>query len=223
MFRRFSANFAVFSIFMDAFLVALGLFISTLLRDQFNALPFVIAIPHPTLAWEVYVIFPLLWGVILMLFSVYDGRRNLRIADEFSSLSLGSLLAVITLAGVLYLSYRDVSRFLFLTFVFLSYCMLLLWRIFARLAFRMAWFRESQRRNVLILGAGKTGRKLAEAIQDHARLGLVFAGYLDDDPAKKLASRQVIATLDATRLVVDQHKVDDVIIALPLSAHARLN
>jgi hypothetical protein len=39
MFRRFSANFALFSIAMDAALVALALLLSTLLRPLLSALP----------------------------------------------------------------------------------------------------------------------------------------------------------------------------------------
>ena len=223
MFRRFSANFAVFSIFVDSLLVALGLYLATLARSFFNGLPFVQDFSLPPLAVELYLLFPLLWVLILMLFSVYDGRKNLRVADEFSSLTLGSLLALITLAGVLYLSYRDVSRFLFLSFVFISYAFLILWRAAARLAFRWNWMRESECRHVLILGAGKTGRALADAIQRHKQFGLVLVGYLDDDPAKRAASGKILGTIDQARTVVNQHRIDDVIIALPLSAHARLN
>ena len=100
MFRRFSANFAVLSIFLDCFLVAGALCLAVVLREPFNGLPFVIDIPQPSLPWEIYAVFPLLWVAILLLFSVYDGRKNLRVVDEFNGLTLGSLLAAITLAAV---------------------------------------------------------------------------------------------------------------------------
>jgi len=223
MFRRFSANFAVLSIFLDCFLVAAALCLAVVLREEFNGLPFVIEIARPSLPWAVYAIFPLLWVAILLLFSVYDGRKNLRIVDEFNGLTLGSLLAAITLAGVLYFSYRDVSRFLFLVFVGLAYISLIVWRAAARLVFRWKWAQNAQRRRVLILGAGKTGRTLADAIGQRGAFGLECVGYLDDDAEKKAVSLEIIGNLDAARAVVDQYRVDDVVVALPLSEHVRLN
>ena len=40
MFRRFSTNFAVFSIFLDGLLIALSLYLSIILREWSNALPY---------------------------------------------------------------------------------------------------------------------------------------------------------------------------------------
>src|SRR5512141_1589915 len=114
MFRRFSSNFAVFSILLDIAISAASLAASVWLRAPLNVLSFVEKVPPVELPWVLYLIFPLMWVGILMLFSVYDGRKNFRIVDELTSLTLGSLLATIALAGVLYLTYRNVSRFMFI-------------------------------------------------------------------------------------------------------------
>jgi exopolysaccharide biosynthesis polyprenyl glycosylphosphotransferase len=223
MFRRFSANFAVLSIFLDGTLVALALYISSALRQQFNALPFVEEIITPVFVPGVlYGIFPLTWVGVLMLFSVYDGRRNLRIANELGSLTTGSVLAVVAMAGVLYLSFRDVSRFLFLFFALLAYLLLLIWRVAFRVAFRWNIFRTVQERKVLILGAGTVGRNMAEQIRQQRGLGLRLVGFLDDDPAKQELP-EIPGTLEAVRDVVLNKKVDDIVIALPREAHVRLN
>ncbi len=224
MFRRFSTNFALLSIAIDALLTALGLFLAAWLRLAFNPLQVVRDLPEPVIIPpELYFIFPVVWILINLLFSVYDGRRNLRVADEFGSLTLAALLSSVTMAGVLYLTYRDISRFLFLLFVALTFIMMLLWRAGARILFRLRWLGPVQQRRILILGAGAIGRKLAEHITGQRDLGMQVAGFLDDDPQKVSQQPDVLGTLDRARAVIQQLGVEDVVLALPPSAHARLS
>jgi len=129
MFRRFSVNFAVLSIFLDAGLSSLALYLAAVLRAPLNVLPFVRELPPVRLPGMLFAAFPLIWVGCFLLLDVYDGHKNLHIVDELSSLTLGSLLAVVSSAGLLYLSYRDVSRFLFLLAAALSFGLLLAWRL----------------------------------------------------------------------------------------------
>ena len=130
MLRRFSVNFAVFSLFLDIALVIIALAVATLLRPSLSKLPFVEAVDIGyKIPLTLYFIFPILWVLVLQLLAVYDGRRNLRFFNEISSLTFGALLAIVVLAGTLYLSFRDVSRFLFLSFALLAFLFQLLWRI----------------------------------------------------------------------------------------------
>jgi exopolysaccharide biosynthesis polyprenyl glycosylphosphotransferase len=224
MFRRFSVNFALFSILFDGFLIGLSLAVSVILRVPFSRLSFVANIPETVpLPWILFVIFPLLWLAVLLLFSIYDGRKNLHVVDEFGSLTLASLLAMISMAGVLYLSFRDVSRFLFLFFVVLAYCTLLGWRLLARMAFRWNMLSTLQRRRVLIAGAGEMGRQLQAQIEALPYLGLMLVGFLDDDLLKRTGLRDVLGSSDEVRSIVTQQMIDDVVIALPRSADKRLN
>jgi exopolysaccharide biosynthesis polyprenyl glycosylphosphotransferase len=224
MLRRFSANFAVFSIFLDAILIDFALGLATILRAPLNMLSFVEPMPYPVrLPAVLFTIFPVLWIGVLLLFSVYDGRQNLRWADEFGSLTLGSMLAAISMAGVLYLSYRDVSRFLFLFFVIMGYGFLLLWRVIIRYFFRRRRLYGLQHRLVLILGAGRVGRGLLKQIIGQPDVGIRIFGYLDDDPDKQARGLDILGSLDKTRELVIENNVDDVIVALPQSAFSRLN
>lgn len=223
MFRRFSANFAVFSIYVDALLIFLALFISVQLRFPLNALGFIREMKEPArLPIGIYILFPVLWTGVLLVFSVYDGRKNLRAIDEFLSLTLGSALATISMAGILYLSYRETSRFLFLLFVVLGFGFLITWRAIYRLSYRR-YLKNAELRRVLILGAGSTGYKLFAQITGYQHFGLKFVGFLDDDPQKQVRDPNVLGALGAVRDVVNDFAVDDVVIALPRSAHVRLN
>ncbi len=224
MFRRFSITFAIYSMFMDGILVGLTLRISAAVRPLLNGLSFVETVPHPVdLDNSLYYLLPVIWVGMLLLFSVYDGRKNLRVVDEFSNLTGSSILAGVVMAGVLYLTYRDVSRALFIFFCGLTYILLIGWRGIARMIFRWRLQRYQVKRRVLILGAGETGRRLQALIVDQPQFALEMVGFLDDDLNKQKIEKRVLGGLEAVRQVIAHEKVDDVVVALPRSAHERLS
>ena len=220
MFRRFSITYAIYSMIMDGVLAGLSLIIACATRPLYNGLPDVSFIPFPVdLPFPFYGLFPLIWVAALLGFSVYDGRRSFKAVDEFAALTTGSIFAAVLMAGVLYLAYRDMSRVIFLAFLVQTYALFLFWRTTARVVFRLRLpGLVPPRRCVLILGAGEGGARLAELVRAQAGLGLEFAGFLDDDPACS-----PIGPLDSLRQVVLEQSIADVVVALPRSAHERLN
>lgn len=224
MFRRFSTNFALLSMFLDALVVVASLYFAETIRPQLNELPFVATLPETaSIPWILYIFFPFIWVAVLLVFSVYDGRKNLRVIDEMSSLTLGSLLAGVALAGALYLSFRDISRGLFLLFGTTTFVLLVFWRLGARWLFSLNNNSYIHKRRVLIAGAGPVGRNLQEEILKNAFLGLEVVGFLDDDRNKRLMYKDVLGNVNAVRTVVQDHQVDDIVIALPSRAHQLVN
>jgi exopolysaccharide biosynthesis polyprenyl glycosylphosphotransferase len=223
MFRRFSTNFALLSMLLDALTVTLALFFANVIRPDLSELPGAANIQQPTvIPLILYLIFPFIWVSVLLLFSVYDGRKNLRAADELTSLTLGSILAGVALAGALYLSFRDISRALFLVFGTMAYLMQVTWRLVARQLFRINNGSYASHRRVLIVGAGPVGRDLQAEIARNAFLGLETAGFLDDDPNKRLSQKGVLGKLSSARRIVLTYKIHDVVIALPPRAHEQV-
>ncbi len=223
MLRRFSIDFAVFSICFDALLIGLSLVLATNLRPALSVFPFIAFIPGPyRIPGTLYPLFSLLWVLILFLASVYDGRRNLRFWKELTSLTVGSAFAVIALAGILFFSYRDVSRFLFLSFAVLAYLLLVLWRLFYRLSYRYRILRNVQVTNVLIIGAGELGRDLEKQTHGYQVLGLFVVGFLDDDPQKRAEHPDILGSLDQAEDIILEHDIDDIVIALPPSAYQKV-
>lgn len=218
MLRRFSVNFALFSLALDAVLVALALFAAEQLRPALSGFGFA----QPLAEGDVlvpdilYLAFPLIWLAVLLLFDLYDGRRNLRLFTELSSLTLAGLLAGVASAGLLYLSFRDVSRLLFVAFVFLAFASLLLWRLVWRALQRWRGFRVAERR-VLVVGAGELGQRVRAQLAQHAGLGLHFIGYLADAQAEA-----ILGALRQARQVVAGQQVDDVVIALPSAEYEQI-
>lgn len=213
MFRRFSVNFAIFSIFLDGVIISASIKFAEIIRPNLNQYSFAQSVTaDEALPWQIMPLFAIIWIMILMLFSVYDGRKNILITDEILSLVMGIGLAAIASAGTLYLTFRDVSRILFVTFVLISLLLLVFWRLVFRLALRWRGFHPVQR-NVLIVGGGLTGQKVSLQVMEHEKFGINFVGFLDDERSNNL----IVGKLNQAREIISNRKIDDVVIALPRS------
>ncbi|MHC3467686.1 DegT/DnrJ/EryC1/StrS family aminotransferase [Streptomyces sp. 7R007] len=71
----------------------------------------------------------------------------------------------------------------------------------------------------LVIGAGEAGRALARDLARTPAYGLDPVGFLDDDPAKRLAGTvarlPVLGELAATGTVVRAHRIEAVVVAVP--------
>ena len=222
MLRRFSINFALFSMLLDGLSTALGLWLSSVLRPLLNALPFIKFTDNPELVPPLlYIFFPLLWVIIFSSLSIYDGRKFLRAADELAALFLSTFIASISTAGILYFSYRQVSRALFVVFIIATFVLCLLWRVLARFYFRSR--REASRlsRRLLVVGCGPLGQSVARQIQSSLSENLLFAGFVDDGYQSN-APIAPVGGLPDLKALIDKHGITDVVIALPHSAYHRM-
>jgi FlaA1/EpsC-like NDP-sugar epimerase len=76
-------------------------------------------------------------------------------------------------------------------------------------------------KRVLLAGAGTAARMAVEQVREHPEAGLEPIGFLDDDPSLRdteILGLPVLGGLDALVQTVRQHRVDDVLIAIP-TAH----
>ena len=218
MFRRFSVNFAIFSIILDAGIILGSLWLAVFIRPYLNSVGFIKELGTVVnVPWWVYIAFMLIWVGVYLTTSLYDGKKNLRVIEELTSFIWASGLAVIASAGVLYLSYRDLSRFLFLMFVVFALLALGGWRMFYRwLSNRKQGLNHTRR--VLIVGTGEVGIQAWEQIMEKFTLGLEFVGFASED-----AHSSVIGGYQDTRRLVQEESIDDVVIALPRKDHLLVN
>ncbi len=220
MLRRFSVNFALFSMVLDGLSVILSLWLAALFRPALNTIAWIEPIPsRAIIPVALYVLFPLLWVIIFSTLSIYDGRKYLRATDEFSTLSLAMFIASISAAGILYFSYRDVSRALFLLFILLAYLTCLVWRIFARVYFRTQKTSTDRARHILVVGAGPLGQKVKQQLLESGFPNLTFAGFVDDNFENTVP---LLGSAIEIRAVLNQHQITDVVIALPHSAYHQM-
>ena len=223
MLRRFSVNYAVFSMLLDGVLTLAALIIAVTLRPYFPQVPFLVPVTELNMPVWIYVLIPSLWVLVFLVASVYDPKGTYRLVDELQTVSLASLFAALICAGIFYLFFREFSRWLFVSFVFLNIVLLVGWRALARLIWRVVRFPATERR-VLIVGAGDLGRRVGEMVSEYAWTGLSLVGYLDDDPEAQ-ARRDVswLGRVQDARRIVQDHKISDLVVALPQSAFGKVN
>ena len=222
MLRRFSVNFALLSMLLDALSTASGLFLAGTLRPLLNSVSMIKNVDELALVpAALYLLFPVVWVVIFASVSIYDGRKFLRAADELAALFLSTFIASISTAGILYFSYRDVSRALFVLFVITTFLFCFSWRVLARLYFRSRREASTVHRRLLVVGSGPLGQNVGKQIQGSFRDNLSLVGYVDDE---NVLGNQVraLGTLADLKKVLGIYEVTDVVIALPYSAYDQM-
>jgi exopolysaccharide biosynthesis polyprenyl glycosylphosphotransferase len=166
-----------------------------------------------------------LWPVVFYFQGLYQARRIRSRADESMRVILGVLLATVLLtAGLTF--YRDVSYSRLFIAVFAAADMVLVTLV--RIAIRALLGRirrlGGNLQRVLVVGAGELGREVVQRIHGHRELGFSVVGFLDDDPGKQQRSMHgvpVLGTTEDLESVSERCGVDQVVIALPMSAHHR--
>ncbi|HLA04634.1 MAG TPA: sugar transferase [Syntrophales bacterium] len=223
MLRRFSINFALFSMMLDGISVIFSSWLAAFIRPSLNALSWFEQIPSPIIIPTIlYLLFPFVWILIYSALAIYDGRKYLRAVDEFAALSLAVAIASVSSAGILYFSYRDVSRALFFVFVGLAYVLCFFWRILARAYFRVQKKSPDRTRRVLVVGAGTLGKKVQQQMLETLLPNLTFIGFIDDNSSLLLESPLMLGGSEAIRESIKAHNISDVVIALPHSEYNQL-
>jgi exopolysaccharide biosynthesis polyprenyl glycosylphosphotransferase len=222
MLRRFSVNFALFSMLLDGFSVVTGLFLSVTLRPMLNTLSFVKIVNESLVVPSVlYLFFPLIWVAIFSSLSLYDGRKYLRAADELAALFLATFIASISTAGILYFSFREVSRALFVLFVLTTFLFCLTWRILARVYFRTRPDTSSAVRRLLVVGTGPLGQGVGKQIRRSQGENLTLIGFVSDGTNQEQEA-QSLGMIDELKAITARCQVTDVVIALPYSAYHQM-
>ncbi len=222
--REEDANYIIFTYLSDILLTLLALFVAYQAR---LTLPFGVSLSEADIVFDagLYVTVVVIWSMVFFLLHVYDARHTLRAAAEFRTLVLAISLAAFVFAGVLYISYRDTPRLMFIYFIITDFVYLIGYRWIMRLGLRWAGARQLSPRRILVIGAGSVGRTVAQKIQEQAWTGLHLVGFVDDDPNKRekeFGGAKVLGSLDQTIPIVDRYNIDHVVFALPLRAHETL-
>ena len=225
--------------FLDGAVLLASLAFTAYIRPSMSSLPGVAEITQAIhLPAILLLIFPILWVGILAAFSIYDGRKNIRMVDEFAALTAGAFIASISMAGILYFSFRDVSRALFLTAIVVAYLICLIWRMISRLVFRMRNRFSEPAQKLMLIGKNSFGARLAEQLAPKTEGGSAaqtngipskrhdFVGYLDlDKMSVSGGSGRIIGKFLVENLprVIDDLGVTELIIALPHAEQGELD
>jgi exopolysaccharide biosynthesis polyprenyl glycosylphosphotransferase len=222
--KKEDTNIVLYLAISDLLLTLLSLYLAVHLRTELpwgrNLPPHLASVP-----WGIYLVVALMWGIVFQFFSVYAPSRRTRAIDEVQQIIVAVLTSVVLLAGILYLSYREVSRLLFLYFAAIDLVALVFHRLLLRMFLSYAGGSTSATSRVLIVGMGRVGQELARQLRERSWSGLDVVGCLDDDPeklGKTFEGVRVLGKIEDVENVVKANGVDEVIITLPAAAHSKI-
>ena len=212
---------------LESPLPALAFYIGSVVRQ---AVPFgetlTQASAHPPL--RAYLMVSASWMVSLTLQGAYEPERVLRWYQEVLRIAAAAVMATVLLAGQLYLTRTELSRFQFFYAAVATVIGLLLVRWSSRTWYRLAGFNSRRGTvRILMVGAGCLGHQAAAILRNYARWSYQLVGFVDDDPVSETDDAQAgdgvpwLGVIDKLEDVVTNEKIDDVWIALPTPSYDR--
>lgn len=163
-------------------------------------------------------------GTMLVVFfstSLYKFRTYM-LWDEIKAVLKASFFILLLIVLYTYAQKIDLSRFVvsFGIMLFIPLCLASRF-IIRRTLFALGILRT----NIIILGAGRTGKIFAEKVASNPfTLGKV-TGFLDDDPAKigtTVAGIKVLGKLDDFTEISERQRIDEVVVAISSASRAFL-
>ncbi|MBW5445894.1 undecaprenyl-phosphate glucose phosphotransferase [Cohnella sp. CFH 77786] len=182
-----------------------------------------------TLSFQSY----LLWGTVYAFVSIligfyvgfYTPRRKKNFsADVFKIIQVHSLSFLALLSLLYALKELHISREFLLLFFITNMIVLMLYRYLLKMTLYRLRSKGFNKKYILILGAGSVGRSFYHSLQMHPELGYEVYGFLDDSIQQHASEHQslkpVIGKVSDLANIIRDHPIDEVIIALPLTAHS---
>ncbi len=170
----------------------------------------------------------IMWPAVFYFQGLYQLRRLRSRFDELLRVVLSILLATILLTAFLTF-YRPsdftYSRLFLLVFAVVDVASVAFSRWLISDVLRRIRRSGGNLQSVLVIGAGELGRRLVESLCAHREYGFSVVGFLDDDPGKQQREMHgvpVLGTSQDLETVIAEHRIDQVMIALPMSAHHRI-
>lgn len=190
---------------------------------------------EPLMAYPINAVAPYLYALPLVVtgwvgscwvFGIYDSRRMESATDEVQRFMRGTLLGFGVVCSIAFFGKElQIGR----AVVLLTACYCFALQGVTRVAFRRL---EREWRSaghfdvpVLILGAGVTGVRLLQKLQDHPEIGFRVVGFLDNDESlhdTKVGSVPVLGGFDQVRQCAVENDVAEVFLASPAMSHAEM-
>jgi exopolysaccharide biosynthesis polyprenyl glycosylphosphotransferase len=203
-------RYKIFLMIADVVITVLVLFAIVELRPMLPGRPILAweVLPHPVL----YVLIALLWHALFASMGVYENDRIPDFSKQITRFTQAHIFAVFTFAGLLYFSFREVSRMLVIyfsvgNFVFMFLVRYGLWTYLKKMR---VFFGGTK---VLIVGSSGSALKLADTIlREHGSV-VRLIGFAHDNGSNVTLSAPHLGSLEDVPEIVRNYSVDLVMIA----------
>jgi exopolysaccharide biosynthesis polyprenyl glycosylphosphotransferase len=207
-------------VFTDLCLVFVNAYLAYALRF-FDLSPSGLRMGGP---WRVHHSYPAVYIALLFLYAVftllfcksrdlYRTPSNRTRTEE--SLAVGQAVALATVPLVIFIhlaGLKTVSGFVVTVAALLNAMTFAGWRLWKRRVVEGAVGEGRRARNVLIVGAGKTGQDLARFLETNKHLGYVVRGFIDQD---HLPDPRVLGKVESLTAIAHQNFIDEIFITIP--------
>ena len=164
--------------------------------------------------------------VVFFLYKLYQRKRAISHLDEFyrifGAVSISTLLTV-ALTSFIFKGQLDYSRWMVVYNWALTLGLVTLGRVVHA---RVQWALQARgvgEDRVLIVGTGEIGRIILQKIMHSPGLGYRVVGLIDvNSGPKSVLGFPVLGKVADIPAVIEQHRVDEVIIALPEASHQEI-
>lgn len=211
----------------DLLIVFLAWLISYPIRFSSGIFPlYVVHIPgFNSFAFLGFLVF-VVWAAHFRFSALYSEKTVPSFSRDIVIALRTHIFAFVTFVVIVFFigDYRP-SRLVFAIFFILSTCGI----VISHGVFRQILISRRKRgigiKRVIIVGTGELASEVAKRILQHKELGLKLVGFLSDK--KEIVGRQleglpILGFADQVQDVIQDHKIDQVFVALPLHAAERL-
>lgn len=212
---------------IDFVIIQLCHFIAWWLKFKSGLLVYQEALPL-----EVYSFWSVVYGFIAVmtgiLFSLYAQTRKTRYADEALKLIQVHAISLFLMLSFMFLVKQvDISRMYLGIYMALNIMSIMVYRYILKRSLQSLRRRGFNKQFVLILGAGTLGCKFYDHLQQYPELGYEVIGFLDDrrewEDSESQRYKPIIGKVEQLERILQSETVDDVVLALPLTAHSRFS
>jgi len=219
----------------DLFATLAAFFTAWALRFELEVIPLTKAVPDIRRYLELIPFVLVLWPVVFYFHGLYQNRRGKSRVDEALTVLVAVLLASVLLSVVVAwyrppltpgsVEYFTFSRAFLALFGLCDLVFVVAVRNVIRQLLRRVRLSGHNLQRILVVGAGALGREITQKLLAHRELGFEVVGFLDDDPGKQGTSLSGVPILGPTgriEEVLEEGRIDQVFVALPLEAHRKM-
>lgn len=166
-----------------------------------------------------------LYLILFLIFKLYKPYRKQRFYKECQGIVFANIIGIALFMAILFtIKSIHFSRYMLGIFFVTVTTAMLIERATIRKTLRMARRRGFNIKHIIIIGAGSIGQAFASKIIGDPQLGYKISGYIDDYYHK--SDKNGVPILGSTKelnLILEEYRVDEVIIALPNSSFKRID
>jgi exopolysaccharide biosynthesis polyprenyl glycosylphosphotransferase len=180
---------------------------------------------------NIVILLAILTIVVLQVRGLYRMPRWATLLDEALILAGGVIISTAMVVLYAFFLQFSPSRAIFIIAPVVIISLLITKRIIVRFARERFWLKGIGVDRVIVVGAGQAGQRLMQWLLGQPQLGYQVVGFVDDGPTdvdlaiatqRSVVRPQHLGTSSEVGAIVMRERIDEVIIALPPTAHEQM-